>query len=340
MPSMQVIQNVSLKPYNTFGMDVPAEYFLELTDASQLAEIGNDITLPTEKHVLGGGSNILITKPVKGLVIKNKLQGIKKVKEDSDHVWLEISAGEVWHDLVLYAIENNYAGLENLSLIPGKVGASPIQNIGAYGIEVKDTIEQVTAWHWKEKTFVHYSNAECCFGYRDSIFKHELKDQIVITSVLYRLNKKPEFNITYGAIEQELKEMGIQQLSIKAISDAVISIRSSKLPDPKVIGNAGSFFKNPTIPVSLYQDLKQLHPDMPSYPTAEGYVKIPAGWLIEKCSWKGFRKGDAGVHAKQALVLVNYGKATGLDVWNLSEEIVTCVHERYGIMLEREVQIW
>ncbi|RYD54956.1 MAG: UDP-N-acetylmuramate dehydrogenase [Sphingobacteriales bacterium] len=337
---MQLQQNVSLKPYNTFGLDVPAGHFLEVTDESQLPEITDDSSLPAERHVLGGGSNVLLTKPVSGILLHNKIKGINRINEDADHVWLQIGAGEKWHDLVIYAINNDLAGLENLSLIPGTVGASPMQNIGAYGVEAKETIESVTAWHWQDKAFTTYSNEECQFGYRDSIFKNSLKDKVFITSVTFRLNKVPSFNTSYGAIEEELKEMGVRELSIRAISEAVIAIRTSKLPNPSVIGNAGSFFKNPTIPTSTFQQLKNQHPEIPSYPVDEQTVKVPAGWLIERCSWKGFRKGDAGVHTKQALVLVNYGHAKGEDIWLLSEDIIQSVQEKFGITLEREVQLW
>lgn len=337
---MHLQQNVSLKPYNTFGLDVPAEYFLEITDPDMLPGISEDTSLPSIKNILGGGSNVLLTKPVNGLTLHNKIKGINKIKETGDHVWLQVGSGEKWHDLVMYAINNGLAGLENLSLIPGTVGASPMQNIGAYGVEVKETIESVTGWHWQEKTLITYTNEACRFGYRDSIFKHELKDKVFITSVTYRLNKTPEYNISYGAIEQELKEMGVQELSIRAISKAVIAIRTSKLPDPKITGNAGSFFKNPTVAADTFQKLKSLYSEIPSYPVSDNAVKLPAAWLIEKCNWKGFRKGDAGVHTKQALVLVNYGHAKGTDIWSLSEDIIQSVHEKFGIMLEREVQLW
>lgn len=337
---MQLQQNVSLKPYNTFGLDIPAEYFLEITDESQLAEITDDTSLPAERRVLGGGSNILLTKPVPGVLLHNRIMGMKRAKETDERVWLEIGAGEKWHDLVMYAINNDLAGLENLSLIPGTVGASPMQNIGAYGVEVKETIDSVTGWHWKEKSLITYTNEECKFGYRDSVFKNELKDQVFITSVTFRLNKEPEFNTSYGAIEQELKEMGVRELSIRAISEAVIAIRTSKLPDPRVIGNAGSFFKNPTIDAETFKALKNDHSEIPSYPAGNDRVKVPAAWLIEKCNWKGFRKGDAGVHTRQALVLVNYGHAKGADIWSLSEDIIQSVNDQFGITLEREVQLW
>ncbi|RYE25990.1 MAG: UDP-N-acetylmuramate dehydrogenase [Sphingobacteriales bacterium] len=335
---MDVQHNISLKPYNTFGMDMPAENIVMLEHIHALGAITD---LPyTQRNIVGGGSNILLTQAVPGLTIINKLKGIELLKEDGDHVWLKVSAGEIWHDLVMYGIHNGWAGIENLALIPGTVGAAPIQNIGAYGVEAKETIETVTCWKWDDKTFVDYNNEECQFGYRDSIFKHQLKGQVLITSVTFKLNKKHDFKISYGAIEQELVKMNIDHLSIDAIGHAVINIRTSKLPDPKKIGNAGSFFKNPTIPVSQYNRLKEQHPEILSYPVSEELVKVPAGWLIEQSGWKGYRDGDVGVHPKQALVLVNYATANGNDVWGLSEKIVNSVNEKFGIELEREVQVW
>ena len=330
-------ENVSLLPYNTFGIDVPAAFFTEVTDVAMLAELGG---LPYQKYVLGGGSNVLLTGPVEGLVLQNKLKGMELIKEDAKHVWLKVASGEVWHELVMYTIEQGWAGIENLALIPGTAGASPMQNIGAYGIEAKSVIESVTFWHWEERKFISYSNEECRFGYRDSVFKHELKDKVFITSVVYKLNKRPSFNTSYGAIEQELAQMGVKEISVQAIAQAVINIRTSKLPDPKQIGNAGSFFKNPTIPISQYQQLLTQYPDMPSYPVDDARVKVPAGWLIEQCGWKGYRKGDIGVHARQALVLVNYGHAAGNELWALSGEVVASVQQKFGIELEREVQMW
>lgn len=337
---MQLLQNVSLKPYNTFGMDVVAEYFLTLSDEQLLPTLAADTSLPQQRKILGGGSNVLITKPVTGLLIHNQLKGIELIKEDEEHVWLKVASGEVWHELVMYAVSKGWAGIENLALIPGTVGASPMQNIGAYGVEAKETIESVTFWNWEEAAFNTLNNSECRFAYRDSIFKHELKDKVFITSVVYKLNKRPNLNTSYGAISQELEKMGVQDITIKAIADAVIAIRSSKLPDPNEIGNAGSFFKNPTIPVAQYAALQAQYPVMPSYPVSETMVKVPAGWLIEQCGWKGKRAGDTGVHAKQALVLVNYGNAKGADVWKLSGEVVESVKNKFGIELEREVQVW
>lgn len=334
---MDLQQNVSLKPYNTFGIDVSAEYFICLSDINALSEI---TALPQQKHILGGGSNILLTQPVKGLVIQNKLSGITTIKEDENNVWLQVAAGEIWHNLVLFAINNGWGGIENLALIPGTAGASPMQNIGAYGMEAKETIESVTFWLWDEQTFVTYKNDQCEFGYRDSIFKHSLKDKAFITSVVYKLDKQPKYNTSYGAIAQELENMSVHELSVKAIANAVINIRTSKLPDPKKIGNAGSFFKNPTISKVHFRVLYCKYPDMPSYPVNDTMVKIPAGWLIEKCGWKGYKAGGTGVHEKQALVLVNYGNAKGSDIWSLSSQIVSSVKERFDIELEREVQVW
>lgn len=334
---MQLQQNISLKSYNTFGIDVAAEYFTSVESTDDLRAISD---LPYTKHILGGGSNILLTQPVKGLVIQNRLKGITVEREDQAHVWLRVQAGEVWHNLVLYAIERGWGGIENLALIPGTVGASPMQNIGAYGVEARETIESVTCWHWSEKAFRVYQNNECDFGYRDSIFKHQLKEQVFITSVVYKLRKQPEFNVSYGALEHELKKMGVQELSVNAIAQAVINIRTSKLPDPKQIGNAGSFFKNPTISKAAFDALKGRYPAILSYPVSDITVKVPAGWLIEQCGYKGFRKGETGVHAKQALVLVNYGNAKGSEIWELSAEIVNAVKEKFGIELEREVQVW
>ena len=337
---MQILKNVSLKPYNTFGIDLPAEYFAELTTEEQLQELTANQTLPVNRRILGGGSNILLTQPVEGLLIRNCLKGITVAEENDDHLWLEVKAGEMWHDLVQYTIEKDLSGLENLSLIPGCVGAAPMQNIGAYGVEVKDSIEKVIGWHMQEKDFISLNNAECHFGYRDSIFKHELRDKVAITSVTFRLNKHHCLNTSYGAIQQQLELMGVTEPSVKSVSEAVIAIRTSKLPDPRQIGNAGSFFKNPTIPVVKFNSLRNQYPGMPSYPVNEESVKIPAGWLIEQAGWKGYKAGDAGVHQKQALVLVNYGNAKGSDILKLSGDILASIKDKFDIDLEREVNIW
>lgn len=332
---MELQHNVSLRPYNTFGIDVAASRLVTLIDKESLAAL---TAMGDDRLVLGGGSNVLFTKNVTELVILNRLTGIIIEKEDADHTWLRVQAGEPWHNLVLFAIDRGLGGIENLALIPGTTGASPIQNIGAYGVEVKETIAGVEAWHWEEKKLITLNNADCGFGYRDSIFKHALKGKVLITSVLFRLNKNPELRTSYGAINQELEMMQLEP-SVKTVAQAVINIRRSKLPDPAVIGNAGSFFKNPVVPVVQYEALKLAHPEIPAYPLNDQQVKVPAGWLIEQCGLKGFRKGDAGVHAKQALVLVNYGGATGAAIWQLSGEVIAAVSTKFGILLEREVQV-
>lgn len=336
---MNLEYDISLKPYNTFGIDARAKAFTRFTNLDELQEAFSH-QLANTHLVLGGGSNILFTRDFDGLVMKNELLGIEKIAEDNDHIYLKAAAGENWHRFVMYCVDRDYAGLENLSLIPGNVGASPMQNIGAYGVEIRDCFHELQAFHTGDKAVVTFRAEDCEFGYRESVFKRKYRDQFVILGVTYRLNKIPRFNTSYGAIEQELGQMGIQELSVKAISDAVIRIRSSKLPDPKEIGNAGSFFKNPTVPKSDLQRLQSINPAIPFYPVDDTHIKIPAGWLIEQLGWKGQRRGDAGCHAKQALVLVNYGNASGKDIYDLSEEILRSVNDRFGIALEREVNIF
>jgi UDP-N-acetylmuramate dehydrogenase len=337
---MNIKQNISLKNYNTFGIDVYAKYFTEFSNQAELAEAlelkqqQNHKLLP-----LGGGSNILFTQNFDGLVLKNEIKGIEVVKEDDEFVYVKAGAGENWHQFVLYCISNNFSGVENLSLIPGNVGASPMQNIGAYGVEIKDVFHSLEAYHIQDKKLVVFNIDDCAFGYRESVFKNKFRNQFIITNVTYKLKKQPTFNTTYGAIEQELEKMGVQQLSIKAISDAVINIRSSKLPNPKELGNAGSFFKNPEVENSKFEILKSEFPEIVGYNLPNGKVKLAAGWLIEQCGWKGFRNGDAGCHSKQALVLVNYGNAKGEEIYNLSTQIVESVKQKFGVELEREVNI-
>lgn len=333
---MLLQNNISLLRYNTFGIDVPATQLAIVNTAQDLHHISQ---LPQPVRILGGGSNILLTAPVTDVVLVNRLMGIELLHQDQDHVWLSVSAGETWHSLVLHAIGHGWGGIENLALIPGTVGAAPIQNIGAYGVEVCSTIESVTYWHLTDKNFVTLTTPECRFGYRDSIFKQDLKGKVLITSVLFKLSKHPVFNTSYGAIEEELEQM-MAIPSVQSIAQAVINIRTSKLPNPNVTGNAGSFFKNPTISHRQYAQLLTHHVAIPHYPVGNDKVKIPAAWLIEQCGWKGYRKGDAGVHNKQALVLVNYGTATGNELWQLSSQIVHSVLQKFGIELEREVQVW
>jgi len=343
-------ENISLKEYNTFDINVSAKYFANFSSVNELHELLEFNRRPTinEKRstlILGGGSNILFTKDFDGLVLKNEIVGIKEIKEDEHHVYVQVGAGVNWHHFVLHCIHNSWAGIENLSLIPGNVGASPMQNIGAYGVEIKDVFYSLEAFHIKDKKLVNFSVNDCEFGYRESVFKRKFKNEFVITDVTYRLNRIPTFNTSYGAIEQELEKMEVKELSIQAISQAVINIRSSKLPDPAVIGNAGSFFKNPEIQNSKFKSLKERFPDIVGYDLPNGNTKLAAGWLIEQCgpengaSWKGYRKGDAGCHERQALVLVNYGNAKGSDIYNLSEEIFQSVKEKFGVELEREVNI-
>lgn len=335
---MQIQENISLKGYNSFGIDANARYFTNFNDTLELGEILSfDPKLKT--MILGGGSNILLTNDFDGIVIKNELKGIKKIAEDDEFVYIQAGAGENWHQFVLTCIANNWCGVENLALIPGNVGASPMQNIGAYGVEIKDVFHELKAFHLKEKTNYTFCLKDCGFGYRESVFKKKYKNEFVILCVTYKLRKQAVFNTSYGAIEQELERMGINQLSIKAIADAVINIRSSKLPNPAEIGNAGSFFKNPEINSEQFAALQADFPTIVGYPLPTEKVKLAAGWLIEQCGWKGFRRGDAGCHAKQALVLVNYGNATGSEIYTLSEEILQSVNEKFGVLLEREVNI-
>ena len=331
-------QNISLKPFNTFGLEASARFFVEVNSVTELKIIlQNPDFQSIDKLFLGGGSNILLTKNYDGLVIKINLKGISKVSEDDSHVYVQTGAGENWHQLVMYCVENQYAGMENLSLIPGTVGAAPMQNIGAYGVEIKDIFEELQALNLQTLEMETFNLADCHFGYRESIFKHEAKGKYVITSVNFKLNKTPIFKISYGDIQKTLQEMNVTDLSIKAVSDAVISIRKSKLPDPAEIGNSGSFFKNPEIPKVQYEELKERFENIPSYPINESTVKVPAGWLIEQAGWKGFRDGEIGVHARQALVLVNYGKGTGEQIKALSAKIQASVLEKFGISLSTEV---
>ncbi len=335
---LTVQSNVSLKPYNTFGIDVAAKYLVEVSNTSDIQTVlhlSNLQTLP--KLILGGGSNILFTQDFDGLVVKMALKGIETLSETDDYVWLKVGAGEKWHDLVMYSVSKGYGGLENLSLIPGTVGAAPIQNIGAYGVELKETFVQLEAVDLKTGELKIFSKPDCRFGYRDSIFKQEAKDTYIITSVTFLLNKKPKFKTEYGDIQRTIEQMGVKELSIKAISDAVIKIRSSKLPDPAEIGNAGSFFKNPEISQHLFDKLKANYTDIPGYPAQKGFVKVPAGWLIEQSGWKGKRIGNIGVHTKQALVLVNYGNGRGIEIRQLAEKIIESVLEKFGVRLSPEV---
>jgi len=335
---MQIQENISLKAFNTFGIGAVARFFASFSNTAVLNAL-------TTQHaalstlLLGGGSNILFTGNYDGLVLKNEIKGIEKIKEDDEFVYIKAGAGENWHQFVLHCIGHNWGGVENLSLIPGNIGASPMQNIGAYGVEIKDVFSALEAFHLNDKAIVPFGLSDCGFGYRESVFKTKYRNQFAILTVTFKLRKSPVFNTSYGAIEQELDKAGVKDLSVKAISDAVIRIRSAKLPDPAVIGNAGSFFKNPSISSSRFQSLKTSFPGIVGYPLQDGAVKLAAGWLIEQCGWKGFRRGDAGCHAKQALVLVNYGHATGKEIYDLSTDILESVYKKFAVQLEREVNI-
>ena len=337
---MQIIQNISLKAFNTFGIDVTAAYF---TGVSSTTELKEALAWCRQKNIepliLGGGSNVLFTRNFNGMVIKNSIPGISIVQEDDEHVYVKVGAGVLWHDVVLYCLENNFAGVENLALIPGFAGASPMQNIGAYGVEIKEVFHELGAINRFELSHTIFNNAACEFGYRESVFKNRYKDQFVITDVTYRLNKMPRFHIEYGALRQQLEQDGITELSIRAIADAVIRIRSSKLPNPANIGNAGSFFKNPSIPPAQFEILKENFPGVVSYPNDDGTIKIAAAWLIEQCGFKGVKHGDAGVHEKQALILVNYGNATGQEILALCHEIKEAVLKKFDVVLMPEVNI-
>jgi len=335
---MQIHEAFSLLPYNTFRIHAKARFFSTFKNTDELAELlATDSRLPI--LILGGGSNILFTKDYDGLVLKNEIKGIEVQHEDAGHVYVKAGAGENWHRFVLYCIQHNWAGVENLSLIPGNIGAAPIQNIGAYGVELDNIFLSLEAYHLQEKKIHTFTAADCEFGYRDSVFKNRYKDQFAILSVTFRFRKKPIFHVSYGAITEELEKMGLSELSIKAVSQAVINIRSSKLPDPEKIANSGSFFKNPEVAANKYEELKLRFPGIIAYPLPNGTVKLAAGWMIEQCGWKGYRKGDVGCHAMQALVLVNYGNATGKEIYDLSEEILQSVNNKFGVILEREVNI-
>jgi UDP-N-acetylmuramate dehydrogenase len=338
---IKIEENINLKPYNTFGIEANARYFSKISTEEELEELLSSEVYKNERHlILGGGSNILFTKDFDGLIIKVDLQGIKQQEETDDTIDLNVKSGELWHNLVLYCVQQNLGGIENLSLIPGTVGAAPIQNIGAYGIEVKEVIQKVEAINLLTGKRKSFTNAECMFGYRESIFKHELKEKYFISSVTLTVTKKNHLlNTSYGAIQDTLKAMQVTEPTIKNISDAVIHIRKTKLPDPMIIGNAGSFFKNPTITLSQYEQLKKLYSEIPGYPSVNQSVKVPAGWLIEQCGWKGKRVNNIGVHAQQALVLVNYGNGKGNEIFQLAKNILTSVKEKFDITLTTEVNI-
>lgn len=335
---MNIAHDVSLKKYNTFGIDAKASSFVSVSTLDELKEALSTTT--KRKFVLGGGSNMLIKNDIEALVIHINLKGIEVVKEDNNSIWLEVAAGENWHSFVMHCVNNNYGGVENLALIPGNTGTSPVQNIGAYGVELKDVFDSCSAINRKSLESKIFTHSDCKFGYRESIFKNEAKDLYVITSVTFKLSKKDHnLNTGYGAIQEVLKQKEIKNPTIKEIAEAIIHIRSSKLPDPKLLGNSGSFFKNPVIRKELYDTLQSKYASMPVYPISNEEVKVPAGWLIEQAGFKGYRIEDAGVHDKQALVLVNYGNATGDNLWDLALQIKDEVYKKFKINIEPEVNI-
>jgi UDP-N-acetylmuramate dehydrogenase len=334
---LKIQQNIPLKAYNTFGISVNAKRFIEVTSVYELQQL-----LKTEKELflLSGGSNMLLTKNIEKLVVHVNIKGISIDKEDENNVYLTVNAGEDWHEFILWCISNEYGGVENLSLIPGNVGTCPIQNIGAYGVEVKDIITKVEGLETSTGKLVSFSNTACKFGYRNSIFKNTHKGKIILTSVGFKLTKKEhQLNTSYGAIEKELASKKILKPTLKNVSDAVIAIRKSKLPDPKEIGNSGSFFKNPVISKEEFVKLQKANPNIPNYVVSENEIKIPAGWLVEQSGFKGKRFGDAGVHEKQALVLVNYGNASGKEIYQLAQKIQETVFKNFKISLEIEVNV-
>jgi UDP-N-acetylmuramate dehydrogenase len=338
--ALQYFEDYSLLAHNTFGIDVRAKYFVtvsseeEAKEALQFAQ-ARELSL----LILGGGSNVLFTEDFPGIVIQNRIRGIEKVAEDESYVFIRAAAGENWHSFVMHCINEEWAGLENLSLIPGCVGASPMQNIGAYGVEISNVLDAVEAIHTKHLNHKRFTKEECELGYRESIFKRKEKGNWFITHVVFKLNKRAVFHTEYGAIADELDKMELDNLTIRDVSKAVVNIRSSKLPNPKELGNAGSFFKNPTVPIAVLRKIQTFDEKVPFYPVNDQEVKIPAGYLIEQSGWKGKRVGNCGVHTKQALVLVNYGESKGSEIFNLSSSIIEEIKQRYGITLEREVNI-
>lgn len=343
---MKIQKNISLKYYNTFGINVNAKRFVSIESIADLREI---LVKETNVFILSGGSNLLLTSDINKLTLHIALKGVAVVKETQNYAYIEVKAGENWHEFVLWCIENDFGGLENLSLIPGNVGTSPMQNIGAYGVEIKDTFHQLEAIEIENGKLHTFTNQQCKFGYRNSVFKNELKGQFIITSVIFKLTKRNhKLNYSYGAIQSELEKREIGKPTIKNISDAVIVIRNSKLPNPKEIGNSGSFFKNPVISKEQFEILQEKYPEIPFYevkttqdskPLTINSYKVPAGWLIEQCGFKGKRFGDAGVHSKQALVLVNYDSATGIQIHNLAQEILKTVKKTFDISLDIEVNV-
>lgn len=338
--SLQLKKHQNLKSYNTLGVEATAAQFVSVKSRDQLVKVLKEPDVQSmEKFILGGGSNVLFVDDFDGLVLHMGIKGITTVKKDDNHVWIRSGAGEIWHKLVLHCVERGWGGIENLSLIPGTVGAAPIQNIGAYGVELQQVFESLEAVEVATGNTRTFDPEDCEFGYRDSIFKNELKGKYIVTHVTLCLSKDPELNTSYGAIQSKLEEENIQQPTIRDISDVVTAIRQSKLPDPKSLGNAGSFFKNPVVSPAKFERLKKQYPELPGYPMDDGTVKVPAGWLIEEAGWKGKVLGNAGTYRNQALVIVNHGGATGREILELAQNVQEAVRQQFDIELDPEVNI-
>ena len=337
---MNIIENYPLLKLNTFGVDVKAKYFTSINTINELIEVTKtNVFKDLELLILGGGSNILFTKDFDGLVILNNIKGKEIIEQNQQSIFLKIGAGENWHELVMYCVDNGWGGIENLSLIPGNTGTAPMQNIGAYGVEIKETFVELEALEISSGKIVKFNNSDCEFGYRESVFKNKMKNQYIILNITLELKKNPVLNINYGDVKAILESQNIKNPGIKEVSNAIISIRQSKLPDPKKIGNSGSFFKNPIVSLNLLELIKKKYPNVVNYEINENEFKIAAGWLIERAGWKGKKFNNYGVHEKQALVLVNYGLANGMEIFELSEKIILDIKDKFGIKLEREVNI-
>ena len=337
---MEVVQHISLKPLHTFGMEVQGAQMIRLSNAMDIPTILSKNVEQLPLLILGGGSNMLFLNDINRFIIKNEIKGIELISEDSDTVKLKVGAGEVWDEFVSYSVAHEYCGIENMALIPGTIGAAPMQNIGAYGREVKDVIVAVEYWNLETGQIEMLTNEQCHFGYRDSIFKNELKGKVIITSVTFKLSKHINLNTSYGTIQDELALLGVQDPNIADVAQVVRKIRLEKLPNPVEIGNAGSFFKNPTIPNAQYAALKSQYPTIPGYVVGNETTKVPAAWLIEQCGWKGHKEGHVGVHHRQPLVLVHFGDGHGQEIYDLSSKIIESIQTKFGITLEREVQLY
>ena len=337
---MNIIENYPLLKLNTFGVDVKAKYFTSINTINELIEVTKtNVFKDLELLILGGGSNILFTKDFDGLVILNNIKGKEIIDQNQQSIFLKIGAGENWHELVMYCVDNGWGGIENLSLIPGNTGTAPMQNIGAYGVEIKETFIELEALEISSGKIVKFNNSDCEFGYRESVFKNKMKNQYIILNITLELKKNPVLNINYGDVKAILESQNIKNPTIKEVSNAIISIRQSKLPDPKKIGNSGSFFKNPIVSLNQLELIKKKYPNVVNYEINENEFKIAAGWLIERAGWKGKKFNNYGIHEKQALVLVNYGLANGMEIFELSEKIILDIKDKFGITLEREVNI-